>query len=488
MSMDAGSQRSTVPPEDGRRQLRLPGTLAEVSAGPQGPQIGAFFDFDGTLIAGYSASAMAEDRLRRREIGLADLGRTARASVQVALGRADAGDFMTMTAAGWRGRSHEELEELGERLFLQRISSWVYPEARRLVAAHQERGHTVALTTSATWYQVAAVARELGIDNVLCTRLEVEDGVLTGNVTTLLWGPGKAQAVQEFAAARGVDLTSSYFYADGDEDAGLMHLVGKPRPTNPGRRLEQVARRRGWPIVRFSSRGHVGRTTQLRNAAGWVSAAPIVAAGLGTSALRGDRRAAVNLAVARWAGATFAAAGVQVRVCGKEHLAQRPAVFVVNHRCDLDLLVAASVVRKGYVALLPSDVAQNPLERALARLSGVLDPTDPASSKAAFDLVTRERLSLLAAPERIPTLSEHVGTFELTAFRLARELGVPVVPIVVRNAEDLGSRHARVIRPGNVEVKVLPPIPTERWTEQAVPDEADKIRGQFVRVLSEPPR
>src|SRR4051794_25124035 len=306
MTGGAESSRSGTGAEnDDGRQLRLPGTLAEVSGGPPGPQIGAFFDFDGTLIAGYSASAMAEDRLRRREIGLADLGRTARASVQVALGRADVGDFMKLTAAGWRGRSHEELEELGERLFLQKISSWLYPEARRLVAAHQQQGHTVALTTSATWYQIAAVARELGIDNVLCTRLEVADGVLTGNVTTSLWGPAKAQAVQEFAAARGVDLSRSYFYADGDEDAGLMHLVGKPRPTNPGRRLEQVARRRGWPIVRFTSRGSVSRTTRLRNAAGWVGAAPVVAASLSTSALRRDRRAAVNLAVARWAGTTF---------------------------------------------------------------------------------------------------------------------------------------------------------------------------------------
>ena len=31
--------------------------LAEIETGPQGPTVGAFFDFDGTLIKGYSATA-----------------------------------------------------------------------------------------------------------------------------------------------------------------------------------------------------------------------------------------------------------------------------------------------------------------------------------------------------------------------------------------------------------------------------------------------
>ena len=31
--------------------LRLPGSVAEVDASPEGPHVGAFFDLDGTLVA-----------------------------------------------------------------------------------------------------------------------------------------------------------------------------------------------------------------------------------------------------------------------------------------------------------------------------------------------------------------------------------------------------------------------------------------------------
>lgn len=33
------------------RDMRLPGSVAEIAASPSGPKIGAFFDLDGTLVA-----------------------------------------------------------------------------------------------------------------------------------------------------------------------------------------------------------------------------------------------------------------------------------------------------------------------------------------------------------------------------------------------------------------------------------------------------
>ena len=65
-----------------------------------------------------------------------------------------------------RGRSIDDIDELGERLFVQHIVSRIYPEMRELVRAHQARGHTVVLSSSALTVQVEPVARFLGIDNI----------------------------------------------------------------------------------------------------------------------------------------------------------------------------------------------------------------------------------------------------------------------------------------------------------------------------------
>src|SRR5205823_8344562 len=105
------------------------------------------------------------------------------------------------------------------------------------------RDHTVTITTSATYYQVAPIASALGIDHIVCQGLDAIDGVLTGAVTLpTLWGPGKTMAARRFAFDHSVDFDASFFYAAGDEALALMSEIGRPRPTNRGRRLAAEAR------------------------------------------------------------------------------------------------------------------------------------------------------------------------------------------------------------------------------------------------------
>jgi HAD superfamily hydrolase (TIGR01490 family) len=126
---------------------------------------------------------------------------------------------------------------------------------REIVHAHQARGHTVALCSSALTIHTRPVARFLGISHVLCNQFVVDDvGQLTGDIVRpIVWGPTKAAAVQGFSAERTITLDGSYFYADGDEDAALMALVGHPRPVNPRPRLAAVAAQRGWPVLKVTS-------------------------------------------------------------------------------------------------------------------------------------------------------------------------------------------------------------------------------------------
>ena len=138
------------------------------------------------------------------------------------------------------------------------------------------RGHTVVLSSSALTVQVEPVARFLGIQNVLSNKFETDERrpAHRRGAQPIIWGPGKARAVQAFAAKNGVDLSKSYFYADGDEDVALMYLVGNPRPTNPAGKLAAVAAKRGWPVLRFSSRSGSNPVSQLRTAAGIASMVP----------------------------------------------------------------------------------------------------------------------------------------------------------------------------------------------------------------------
>ena len=178
---------------------------------------------------------------------------------------------LLVRAAGYlRGELIHELDDLGERLFASHVAARIYPHMREIVLAHQERGHTVVLSSSALTIHAEPVARFLGITRVLCNHFELdESGALTGQIVRpVVWGSQKAAAVQQLCAANGVDLQRSYFYADGGEDVPLMSLVGHPRPVNPRPGLAAMAAQRGWPVLRVTGPEGRTRARSLRAAAG----------------------------------------------------------------------------------------------------------------------------------------------------------------------------------------------------------------------------
>ena len=61
--------------------------LAAIAASPPGPAVGAFFDLDGTLVAGFTAAAHAGDRLRRGQARIGEVLGVVEASLRYKLGR-----------------------------------------------------------------------------------------------------------------------------------------------------------------------------------------------------------------------------------------------------------------------------------------------------------------------------------------------------------------------------------------------------------------
>lgn len=170
-----------------------PGTVAEIEASPRGKRTTAFFDLDGTIIHGFSAQVMTEDRLRPGDVNITELLTLVRWGINAGLGRAGFTQLLETTVQALKGKSHDELVEMGERMFLTKIADRIYPEMRDLVAAHRQRGHTVVLISSATTYQTYPIAEHLGIDHVECNELEVgPDGRLTGKLAAdVVWGETK---------------------------------------------------------------------------------------------------------------------------------------------------------------------------------------------------------------------------------------------------------------------------------------------------------
>ena len=475
---------------------KLDTLLEEVRTGPSGPRIAAFFDFDGTLIDGYSAAALYSHRLRNFEIGPVEAAHTVLAGLRGPLSEDQFAQLVERGIRGWAGRADDDMAELGERLFVQGIAATLFHDAWRLTKAHQRRGHTVVIATSATRFQAGPLARRLGVENLLCTELETEDSILTGRLAgRTLWGPGKIAAVQAFAAGHDIDLATSHGYANGDEDVPFLQAVGHPHPVNPQKRLAEVASARGWPVLNFRRRPRrLDPTPAFRTAAMYGSLLAASGTGLTMGVLNRDWRRGVDVASSVFGDLAGAVGDITIEVVGQQHLwSHRPAVFFINHQSALiDLVVTSRLLRDGFTFVAKKEIAQVPVIGQLFRMADVafLDRADRAKAIAALQPALdrlRAGTSVVIAPEGTRSVTPSVGRFKKGGFRMAMAAGVPIVPVVLRNAGELMWRDSQIAQSGTVDVVVHPPIDVTQWTLDELDKRVAEVRDLYVHTLEDWP-
>jgi putative phosphoserine phosphatase/1-acylglycerol-3-phosphate O-acyltransferase len=196
-------------------------------------------------------------RFDEGEISGWDLAKGLGAYLRYKIGILDIQAWTKSMMLEFRGRKESELAEEGRHLFETIVRDTIYPAAAALVEEHRTRGHAVAIVSGATRYVVQPMAEYLGVPHFLYSRLEVEDGVLTGRVLEpLCFDEGKIYWIQQFIDDEQIDLARSYFYTDSVTDLPLLELVGHPVVTNPDPLLYRTAVRRRWPVRFFETPTH----------------------------------------------------------------------------------------------------------------------------------------------------------------------------------------------------------------------------------------
>ena len=217
-------------------------------------RIGAFFDMDKTLISENSGSLYMKHRYQKGEIGGIDLLKGFSAYFQYKLGLLDIRNWTKNMMIQFRGRREEELQKEALQWFDEMVVETIYPEAEQLVREHRAAGHVVVIISGATKFVVRPLAARLGIEHMLYTRLEVEEGLFTGRVIEpICFEEGKIYWLQQFIEEQEVDLARSWFYSDSITDRSLFDLVGHPVTVNPDPLLYREALRRRWPVRFFEA-------------------------------------------------------------------------------------------------------------------------------------------------------------------------------------------------------------------------------------------
>jgi len=67
------------------------------------------------------------------------------------------------------------------------------------------------------------------------------------------------------------------------------------------------------------------------------------------------------------------------------------------------------------------------------------------------------------------------------------QAGAPVVPVVIRNSYEMMARGSLLLRPGTVQVCVLPAIDVTKWTIEGLDRNVADVQALFQRTLDDWP-
>ncbi len=468
----------------------LEGISKKVLKEEEGGHIAAFFDLDRTLINDFSVKKFMRSRLMSGKTSAKEILSQFAAVLVYASGNRDFEMLTKVSAKGIKGIPEKDFIELGEDVYLQYLAETIYPESRALVASHLAKGHKVVIISAATPYQVNPIARDLGVEEVFCTRMEVQNGKFTGEVEEMCWGEGKARAGRYYAKKHKVDLSKSYFYTDSIEDFPLLEIVGNPQAVNPDKKLSQVAFENNWPIHRFKEPLGTPLVNSLRTGLAIGSVYPALAKGAAVGALTLSKRKGINTVIQSMGDLGCSMAGLDIVIKGKENLENhRPAVFCFNHQSNADFFIVLKIVKHDLAGMAKNELNIPPFGALLKELGVIfIDRANKEKALKAFEpavAALKSGVSVAIAPEGTRSRTTKLGKFKKGPFHLAMQAGVPIVPIVIKNAHDAMPKGSSLFQPTNIEVVVLDAVNTSSWRVETIDKHVEQVRNLYLKELEQ---
>lgn len=211
-----------------------------------------FFDMDRTILSENSGKSWLRFQYERGEVGAGYMMRAVYWQMLYRMALLDMKTLAEKLVADAEGDLESEMLEKCEIWLNKDLSHKISPLAVKQIREHKEGGDLVVMITGSSQFAARPIAKLVGIDEVLCSELEVVEGVFTGKLSQMCFGEHKVGLAESFAAKHGVDLSSSVFYTDSYNDLPLLNRVGEGVAVNADARLLRQARKRGWRVENWA--------------------------------------------------------------------------------------------------------------------------------------------------------------------------------------------------------------------------------------------
>jgi putative phosphoserine phosphatase/1-acylglycerol-3-phosphate O-acyltransferase len=213
----------------------------------------AFFDVDGTLLAGYIIGSFPSyladkgfiDAKYPNEIDriISDYGK---GNIEY---REAAETVAIQYALALKGKKEIKIKCWARDFMEDYIPEHTFSYSKQLVLSVRNLVD-ITIAVSGSPQETIKEIQMLGFDDLYGSLFEIEDGIYTGKVVAnLILGEEKARIVQNISEDLNIDLSRSIGFGDTDQDEFVLNLVGLPIAVNPNKKLRQICELRNWLVL-----------------------------------------------------------------------------------------------------------------------------------------------------------------------------------------------------------------------------------------------
>ncbi len=208
------------------------------------------FDLDGTLIEGQTQKIFLGIMYKEGILSFWDYIKIYVWFISYKLGVTK--DTQKVRVYAYKKLANQTVEKI-ERIIETHFSCFsnkIYPNSFNLINTFKKNGDEIFIISASIEPIVRKICNQFSINNYLCTKLEVDNDVFSGNISGIpLYGDEKIARIKNYIDNANKSYNMIYYYNDHVSDIGLMEFVDIPICVNPDFKLKNIAEKKKWEIL-----------------------------------------------------------------------------------------------------------------------------------------------------------------------------------------------------------------------------------------------
>ena len=149
-----------------------------------------------------------------------------------------------------KGVPESSVKELTKQLVKQMLIPAIRPSIIKEIELHKKQGAHIVLLSAALQYVCKPIANYLKIDAIICSSMEIVNGVFTGKPQgQICMEKEKAIQIRKYCFNNSYNLKEAYCYADSFSDRFVMEISGNPICVAPDKKLRKLSEINSWRVI-----------------------------------------------------------------------------------------------------------------------------------------------------------------------------------------------------------------------------------------------